>query len=183
MTPETVINAATYRYEFVDDTRAQVWVSPANKVKAKADGSYSLTVKGPGPFQITAGYTGTDGNYKTSDPQTVKITGRTHRLNIPLKYGYTTTVSGFIYYEEYAGATPIRQRGAAVIIETDYGTKIGETVTDGEGNYSVTVSHAGRFKVKASAVVAGRRAEIRLPTTTETDAPNKTGVNLFIYPS
>ena len=157
-----------------------MWVSPANKVKAKADGSFSLTVKGPGPFQITAGCTGGDGNYKTSDPQTVKITGQTHRLNIPLKYGYTTNVNGAVYYEEHVGATPRRQSGATVIIETDYGTKIGETVTDGDGDYSVTVSHPGRFTLKASAAAAGRRADGK--SSFETDARNKTQANIFIRP-
>ena len=138
---------ARFRFEFVDDTKAQVWIDPANKVNAEADGSYSLTVKGPGPFQITAGYTGGDGNYKNSDPQTAKIDGTP--TNIPLKYGYTTTVSGTTYYEASPGATLRRQGGATVIIETDYGTKIREGTSDPSGNYSIKVSHAGKFTNKS----------------------------------
>ena len=151
-----------------------MWVDPANKVDAKADGSYSLTVKGPGTYQVTAGYTRKDGNYKNSDPQTVKVTGQ-QNLNIPLKFGHTTTVSGTISHVS-AGL----QSGATVIIETDYGTKIGETISDRSGNYSITVSHAGKFIVKASTVVAGTTVTEELPITETTDS-NMTRVNVLIH--
>ena len=181
VTPGNSIRRATYRLGFADDTKAQVWVDPANKVDVKADGSYTLTVKGPGTYQVTAGYTGKDGNYKNSDPQTVKITGQTHSLDIPLKFGYTTTVNGTVRYEISVGIPPNRHSGATVIIETDYGTKIGEGISDRIGDYSITVSHAGKFTIKASALVAGTKATDNIPNI-ETTAPNMTGTNLLISP-
>ena len=169
---------ARYRYEFVDDTKAQLWIGSAKKATAEADGSYSFTVKGSGPFQITARYTGGDGNYKNSAPQTAKIDGKP--INIPLRYGYTTTVSGVIYYEATPAATPNRQGGATVIIETDYGTKIGKTISDRSGNYSIKVSHAGKLILKASAEVAEKRA-YNDDSPIETTAPEN-GKNIFISP-
>ena len=177
-----VVTPATYKTVFPDDIKVEVWVDSANKVDAKADGSYSLTVKGPGTYQVTARYTGKDGNYKNSDPQTVKVTGQ-HNLNIPLKFGYTTTVKGITYYEAGVGGALNRQPGTTVIIETDYGTKIGEgTSKDPSGDFSITVSHPGKFTIKASAVLAdGTRATDEIPNI-ETTATEKTGYNIFIKP-
>ena len=173
MTPRTAVAGATYRREVVDDTKAQVWVDPANKVDAKADGSYSLTVKGPGTYQVTAGYTGKDGNYKNSDPQTVKVTGQ-HNLNIPLKYGYTTIVSGVVW-DDTNILTPRRKSGATVIAEVN-DVEAGRVTSDSVGNFSITVSHPGKLELKASSGTLKGRTEF------ETKAGAEPDIQIFIRP-
>ena len=130
---------------------AEVWAStdPAKKVKVKADGSYELEVANhPGTFQIFADYTGTDGNYKQSDPQKVETTDSTHSLNIALKYGYTTILSGFIGSNRRGDGS--YKSGATVTIEVE-GVVVDSTTSSGNGGrYSITVDHPGTYKATAS---------------------------------
>ena len=124
-------------------TTAEVRANGA-KAKTNSEGSYELKVKHSGTFTITANYTNPDGNYKQGAPQTVKTTSPNHGpLNIPLNYGYTTTMIGKVAVEFNF------KDGATVTIEVE-GVKIGSTTTKGGGKYRITFSHPGTFKATAS---------------------------------
>ena len=154
VTPGTSITPTIYRDVFFDDTKAQVWAStdPDNKVTAAADGSYSLNVvKHSGTFTVIAEYTAGDGNYKTSDPREVSTTAPTYKQDIVLKYGYTTTVSGRIFFEASIGAPYVPLDGATVIIKVE-GVEAGRDIskTSGgalPGSYSITVAHPGTLTI------------------------------------
>ena len=124
---------------------AEVWADPANKVETKADGSYSLTLEGPGTYQITADYTGTDGNYKASDPRTVELTGKPISLDIPLKYGHTTTVTGNSRTWARIAAAYYPTRGVTITAEVE-DVQVGKTTSIITG-YSITFSHPGSFRL------------------------------------
>ena len=154
-------------------TTARVWASTdtANKVPVDStDGSYSLDVQhlGPGNFTITAEYTGGDGNYTTSDPQPVSPTAPTYTQDIALKYGYTTTVSGRIFFASSPafGVTPVN--GALVIIKVE-GIEAGRDTTQNygisPGRYRITVAHPGRLTVTASTTPASVTVAPPLPVT------------------
>ena len=156
MSPETVTHRAVHRYDLYDDTKAEVWVDPDNKVNTKADGSYSLTVKHSGTFQIFANYTPTDpskrGGYKQSAPQTVKTTSTTHNQNIPLKYGYTTTFTLRAYlYPSGLSGTGTMSSGVTMRIEVE-GREAANGKTDDSllPQYIAKVDHAGIVSLIAS---------------------------------
>ena len=111
---------------------AEVWADPANKVEAKADGSCSLTLEGPGTYQITARYTGTDGNYKDSAPRTVELTGKPIVLDIPLKYGHTTTVSGDSLTWARMLSRYFSTAGVTITVEVE-DVQVGETTSSAYG--------------------------------------------------
>ena len=141
---------------------AEVWAStdPDNKVPVNpADGSYTLNgVKHSGTFTLTAEYTATgNSNYTTSDPQPVSPTAPTYTQDIALKYGYTTTVSGRIFFASFpaSGVTPVN--GALVIIKVEgieAGRDTSKTIGGASGRYSITVAHNGRLTVTASTTPA-----------------------------
>ena len=129
---------------------AEVWAStdPARKVAAKADGTYSLEVTHAGTFGITAGYTGTDGNYKTSDEKTFKTADKTiDGENIALNYGHSTTLTGRVITVGYP--TNISRNGARITIRVE-GRVVGSTTAGGGyAEFSITFAHPGRFKATA----------------------------------
>ena len=146
------VTSAIYKTVVFADTKAEVWVDPARKVKAEADGSYELEVANhSGTFTINANYTNPDGNYKQSNPQTVKTTSPTHSLNIPLNYGYTVTLSGEVGSIK-AGDIGLKD-GATIIIEVE-GVEIGRTTSGSsgmsKGNYSITFAHPGAYKARVN---------------------------------
>ena len=152
LTPAPGTRAGTYRNVFFDDTKAQVWAStdPDNKVTAAADGSYSLSgVKHSGTFTVIAEYTAGDGNYKTSDPQTVSTTAPAYTQNIALKYGYTTTITvqAVIYP---TGGSPIFANGVTIRTEVE-GREVARGQTSGTAkNYVVDIDHPGAMIMTAS---------------------------------
>ena len=130
---------------------AEVWVStdPNRKVAAKADGTYSIEVTHAGTFGITAGYTGTDGNYKTSDEKTFKTADKTiDGENIALKYGHKTTLIGNVF--TLGDLRLIYINGATVTIRVE-GRVVGSTTAaGGNAEYSITFTHPGRFTATGS---------------------------------
>ena len=130
---------------------AEVWAStdPNRKVAAKADGTYSLEVTHAGTFGITAGYTGTDGNYKISDEKTFKTTDKTiDGENIALKYGHSIEFTGRVI--TVADPRSISRNGAVVTVEVE-GRVVGSTTAGGErAEYSITFAHPGRFTATGS---------------------------------
>ena len=140
-------------------TTAQVWAStdPAQKVKVKEDGSYSLGVFHSGNFTLTAGYTGEGGNYKMSDPKrfdNIKAKNMDGQ-DIALKYGHTTTLSGKTWLY---GGTPLAggpRSGITVIIEVE-GVEVSRATSSGGtsstlGNYTFNnVAHNGTLTIKAN---------------------------------
>ena len=134
---------------------ARVWAStdPATKVTVGTDGSSTLAVTHPGTFTVSTDYTATDGNYKAVAPQSVRTTTPAHTQNVPLAYGYTTTVSGQVYIAPPSALT----NGATVTARVE-GRVVRSTMssgTDAMGNYSITFDHPGTFRVTTSS--AGRR--------------------------
>ena len=139
---------------------AQVWAStdPENKVTVDTtDGSYTLKVADhTGSFTITADYTGTDGNYKAGAPQRVRIRGWFHsQINVALKYGYITTLSGRVFDNPPGASTTIPRNGATVIITTENrGLEVARTTSStlegNMGSYRVTFDHPGSFRVTTS---------------------------------
>ena len=136
-----------------------MWASTdtANKVTAGADGKYTLEVaRHSGTFTITANYkklipgSSVDLYYKASNPKTVKITSPTHSLNIPLKYGYTTTftLTGTLYD---AAGNGTRSEGVTMRIEVE-GRKAASGQTSGSTGpkYSAKVAHPGIVNLVAS---------------------------------
>ena len=129
---------------------AEVWAStdPNRKVAAKADGTYSIEVTHAGTFGITSGYTGTDGNYKTSDEKTFKTADKTiDGENIALKYGYSTEFTGRVL--TVADPRSISRNGAVVTVEVE-GRVVGSTTAGGgRAEFSITFAHPGSFKIIA----------------------------------
>ena len=111
----------------------------ATKLTAAADGSYRLTVTHSGTFTLTAGYP-TGRRYKIGAPQTVDTTAATHTLNIPLNYGYTTTVTGTV---KKANNSPLV--GARIAIKPESGHVTAGTRTDATENYRIIVDHDNSF--------------------------------------
>ena len=99
---------------------ARVWAStdPTKKIAVGADGSYTLKVAGHrGSFTITAEYTASNKNYKSSAPKTVSTTGPAiENQNID---------------------------GAMVTAEVE-GIEAARDTTGADGLYSVTFNHPGR---------------------------------------
>ena len=152
---------------------AKVWASTASatKVAVAADGSYTLTVTHPGTFTLNVDYpAGRD--YKAVAPQSVRTTATAHTQNVPLAYGYTTTVSGQVYVAPPSaltnGATvTARVEGRVVRSTTSSGTDV---AGNPEGNYSITFDHPGTFRVTAS--LMGRRdASLNPPRVTGAVVP------------
>ena len=140
-------------------TTAQVWAStdPGNKVTVDpADDSYTLEgVRHSGTFTITADYTAADGNYKTGAPQTVTTIAAAHTKDIALKYGYTTTLSGITVALNSGGIGSARNGVTLTAAVED--RVVGSTTSSGTdasgnaaGNYRITISHPGTFRVTAS---------------------------------
>ena len=165
-------------------TTARVWAStdPARKVEVGADGSYSLQVAGhTGSFTITAEYTATDGNYKTSDPKTVSTTGAAIAdQDITLNYGYTTeiTVQVALYP---TGGTPIIANGVTVVITanttTEQGHVVGRGTTSGTAkNAVIRVDHPGMIKVTAS------NTGYRSASSDRTLTTDNTGFSMNLFP-
>ena len=132
---------------------AQVWAStdPAVKAPVAADGSYTLRVRHPGTFALTADYPpGRD--YKTGAPQTVSTTALAHTQDIPLRYGYTTTVNGTIADQVAVGSFQARNDAMVIIkVEGREAARIRSSTIDGTpGSYRVTFNHPGTFRVEAS---------------------------------
>ena len=127
-----------------------MWAStdPAGKVAAKADGTYSLEVTHAGTFGITAGYTGTDGNYKTSDEKTFKTADKTiDGGNIALNYGHSITFTGRVI--TVGDPANISRNGAKITIRVE-GRVVGSTTAGGGyAEFSITFAHPGRFKATA----------------------------------
>ena len=136
-------------------TTARVWssIDPGKKVDVGADGSYSLEVAGhTGSFTITAEYTATDGNYKTSDPKPVSTTGAAiDNQDIALNYGYTTTVTVQVSLQSASGAGALSS-GVTVVITAEDGHEVGRGITSGDPSPSavIEVDHPGRMRVTAS---------------------------------
>ena len=134
---------------------AKVWADPAKKVAAKADGSYSLKVTHSGNFTLTADYTGADGNYKASAPQTVKTSQTSHNQNIALKYGHTSNAEGRVaVFPRGTGFTGSMQNGVKVVAEVE-GVAVAEsetrTIGGRSGSYSFSVAHnGGKIIIRAS---------------------------------
>ena len=153
-------------------TTARVWssVNPANKVPVDStDGSYSLqVVNHSGSFTITAEYTAAgDKNYKTGDPRTVTTRGALiDNQDIPLNYGYTTTMSGYI-----TTGTPslANVAGATVTAEVE-GIEAARDTTGTDGLYSVTFDHPGTVTIKVRAPGKTPHTSSPLPTTQRTSA-------------
>ena len=147
-------------------TTARVWssVDPAKRVAVSTDGSYTLPVAGhTGSFTITAEYTATGNrNYKTSDPKAVTTTAPAiENQDIPLNYGYTTTMSGYI-----TTSTPSYQNidGATVTAEVE-GIEAARDTTGTDGLYSVTFDHPGTVTIKVRAPGKTPHTSPPLPTT------------------
>ena len=148
-------------------TTARVWssIDPDNKVPVDStDGSYTLQVANhTGSFTITAEYTATGNrNYKTSDPKAVTTTAPAiENQDIPLNYGYTTTMSGYI-----TTCTPSYQNidGATVTAEVE-GIEAARDTTGTDGLYSVTFDHPGTVTIKVRAPGKTPHTSPPLPTT------------------
>ena len=131
---------------------AEVWADPARKIAVNRDGSYRLKVLHSGTFTITADYTGTDGNYKASDPQTIHTSEASHSQNIALNYGRTVQVIGSVSVSTAPGVY-IAKNGAVVIVEVEGVpvTKVKTTTIRGDvGSYSFHVAHNGGVVIKTS---------------------------------
>ena len=137
---------------------AQVWssIDPETKVSVDpADGSFTITVTHPGTFTLNADYTAPDKNYKTGAPQTVSTTAPAHTRDIPLNYGYTTTLSGIVVALNPGGSGSARNDATVTVtVENrvvDSTTSSG-THADGTpaGNYRITITHPGAFRATAS---------------------------------
>ena len=137
---------------------AQVWASTDLTVKAPvaADGSFTLSVRHPGTFALTADYPA-ERDYKTGAPQTVSTTEPAHTQDIPLRYGYTTNLRGVISDNQLASGGTIPPRNGARVTAVVEGREAvsvtsGGTDTSGNplGNYRITFSHPGTFKITAS---------------------------------
>ena len=134
---------------------AQVWssIDPETKVSVDpADGSFTITVTHPGTFTLNADYTAPDKNYKAGAPQTVSTTAPAHTRDIPLSYGYTTTLSGRVL-DNPPGASIDYRNGATVVItveDHEAARTVSRTIEGNAGNYSVTFDHPGTFRVTAS---------------------------------
>ena len=127
-------------------------IDPAKKVEVGADGSYSLQVAGhSGSFTITAEYTATDGNYKTSTAKTVGTTGTAiDGQDIPLNYGHTTTVTVGVVLQTAGGGGAV-SNGVTVVITAENGHEVGRGITSGAAKRAViTVDHPGRMIITAS---------------------------------
>ena len=137
-------------------TTARVWssIDPAKKVAVGADGSYSLQVAGhSGSFTITAEYTATDGNYKTSTAKTVTTTSAAiDGQDIPLNYGYTTVVTVQAgLFPSGLGSVGSISNGVTVVITAEDGHEVGRGITSGTAKSAViTVDHPGRMTITAS---------------------------------
>ena len=137
---------------FIGIARVYASTDPSNKIAVNStNGSYSLKVTHKGSFTLTAEYTGTDGNYKTSDAKPVKTTNeKLEKQNIALKYGRTITIEGGVSLA--AGGNP--PNGATVIAEVE-GVEVANAKTEmrngGNGNYLIEVPHnGGNIIIKAS---------------------------------
>ena len=136
-------------------TTARVWssIDPDSKVPVStADGSYSLQVANhTGNFTITAEYTAADGKYKTSTPRTVSTTrAEVNNQDIPLNYGYTTTVTIGVVLQT-AGGGGLVSNGVTVVITAENGHEVGRGITSGAAKRAViTVDHPGSMIVTAS---------------------------------
>ena len=164
-------------------TAARVWfcIDPTNctdpaKKDVGADGSYSLEVAGhTGSFTITAEYTATDGNDKTSDPKPVSTTGAAiDNQDIALNYGYTTTVTVRValYPSGFSSGGTISS-GVTVVITAEDGHEVGRGITGGDPSRTavIEVDHPGRMRVTASH--PGYQSEFRdRPTMAPTTALN-----------
>ena len=132
---------------------AEVWAStdPAVKAAVAADGSFTLRVRHPGTFALTADYpAGRD--YKTGAPQTVSTTESAHTQDIPLRYGYTTTLSGRVF-DRPPGSSVVARNDAAVIVEVEgreAGRTVSSTIDGSPGSYRITFDHPGTFRVTTS---------------------------------
>ena len=143
-------------------TAARVWfcIDPTNctdpaKKDVGADGSYTLQVAGhTGSFTITAEYTATDGNYKTSTAKTVSTTGAAiDNQDIALNYGYTTTVTVQVaLHPSGFGSGGTISSGVTVVITAEDGHEVGRGTTSGATSPSavITVDHPGRMRATAS---------------------------------
>ena len=132
-----------------------MWVDPARKAAAKADGGWSLKVTHSGTFTITADYTGTDGNYKASAPPTINTSAQ----NIALKYGYTTAASGsvLVYPGDVAESVladiaGTRTNGVKVIVESVEAARgITKNIGGSDGEYNINdIPHNGTLTIKGS---------------------------------
>ena len=127
-----------------------MWAStdPNRKVVAKADGTYRIEVTHAGTFGITAGYTGTDGNYKTSNEKTFKTADKTiDGENIALNYGHSTTLTGRVITVGYT--TNISRNGAKITIRVE-GRVVGSTTAGGgDAEFRITFAHPGSFTATA----------------------------------
>ena len=137
---------------------AQVWssIDPETKVSVDpADGSFTITVTHPGTFTLNADYTTPDKNYKAGAPQTVSTTAPAHTRDIPLSYGYTTTLSGIVVALN-AGGSGSARNGATVTVTVENrvvdSTTSSGTHADGTdaGNYRIMIAHPGKFRAAAS---------------------------------
>ena len=172
---------------------AEVRASTDSAVKAAvaADGSFTLRVKHPGNFTLSVDYpAGRD--YKAGSPQSVTTTKAAHTQDITLKYGYTTTLSGFVI-DNPPGSSLIPRNDVEVIIEVENlevttnsdGVRIltevegreaartvSRTIGGTEGRYRITFDHPGSFK--ASASFQGRTGSYSLNRYTGADATTGT---------
>ena len=152
-------------------TTARVWssIDPAKKVDVGTDGSYSLqVVNHTGSFTVTAEYTATgNNNYKTSDPKTVSTTGaEVNNQDIPLNYGYTTTVIGAVVTITGGVGVSNPVVGATVVIEVE-GIEAGRDTTTAAGAYSIAnVKHPGVMTAKVTSTAGNDTQDL---TTTNTE--------------
>lgn len=158
--------------------KAEVWssIDPANKVLAKMDGTYSLTVTHSGSFTITANYKGRDGNYKASAPKIINTSARNiDDQDIALKYGYITSVSGKV--EVFPDETNLRDgtsgtltNNVMVIVEVE-GVEVARGTTKNIGGkngqyYIDDIPHDGtRLTIKVSFNGMSKSEDVREPGT------------------
>ena len=149
-----------------EDAEVRASTDPAAKAAVAADGSFNLSVKHPGTFTLSVDYpAGRD--YKAGAPQTVNTTAAAHTRDIPLRYGYTITLSGAVFYIP-PGETVTFKNDATIIITVEYdvrevdgtlqvvndGVEVARTTSStiggNEGRYRVTFDHPGTFRVMSS---------------------------------
>ena len=160
LSPGKIKNEETGKIESIHkDIRIpypELWLStdPTKKVRGDSEGQVSLEVKHSGTFTLIANYTGEDGKYKQSDPFTVKTTKRFLTELIPLNYGRTSTLTGYIYLDPLnrgKGDSSL-ERNVRVIVEVE-GYPVAETKTDDLGKYEFeNISHNGKLTVKTDYV-------------------------------
>ena len=139
----------------IPEMKARVFAStdPTNKVTVnEKDGSYSLTITHTGDFTLTAEYTATDGNYKTSRPQSVKTTAPTLMKDISLRYAHTTEIKIEVSLRPGIFAKGKVIHGATVVVEVE-GREVARGITSGTPTPQCifTIDHPGKIsKITAS---------------------------------